>query len=535
MLLDVASEYAKFQEYTTAIQYAQGAWMKNRFDPRTRTLLSQWDDDFKWYFEAQERGARRVQRKWKTRAWSIEYIERYRKVCVERWEEKLKKRHYDMRTREKLAYFAKGKWRGLFLFEDAQAIKIQKFYRAVQMKWLWMSATRSRHLQRLAALYKKWKRHPYDLALREECLEFAKHKSTPKTHNMAKLPPKFERQHRAALLLQRTARVWHAKAVIRDLMEKRRIATEKLRQKMSWKIQMEARRYIARQELKRRWVDYTERWEAAVFLQVYWRKRKTGMMFISKALREKKQREEAKKRLEACNRMMATWRMLMTWRTVRVVWKNAAVKIEKVVRGMFGRNRVKEMRYMYSCRIQKAWKHKVEMDYFKILLKRIKREIKERVLAGTVSPHFDQALKAAKKLKRDRRIEYRWENPTLTRKGETYKRVSRQERFLIDGVGACNGVGGEMFGNDDLVMLGGVLGDPNCGVREIFFSRLQGLKELGGEKAMKCFVKGLEANKSLTSLSFVGNSADIREEHEHVTEGLKALCDCFLMKVRRAG
>jgi hypothetical protein len=84
-------------------------------------------------------------------------------------------------------------------------------------------------------------------------------------------------------------------------------------------------------------------------------------------------------------------------------------------------------------------------------------------------------------------------------------------------------------------MLGGVLGDPNCGVREIFFSRLQGLKELGGEKAMKCFVKGLEANKSLTSLSFVGNSADIREEHEHVTEGLRALCDCFLMKVRRAG
>jgi len=145
-------------------------------------------------------------------------------------------------------------------------------------------------------------------------MEKAEHKLTPKTHNVAKLPPKFFNQEKAALLLQRTARVWHAKAVIRELMEKRRIKREKLRQKMAWKIQMEARRYIARQELKRRWIDYTERWEAAVFLQDYWRKRKQSMMFILKALRERQKREEARKKLEAVNRMTATWRMLMTWR-----------------------------------------------------------------------------------------------------------------------------------------------------------------------------------------------------------------------------
>jgi len=141
-LLDVASEYAKFQEYSTAISYAQGAWMENRFNPRTRELLGRWDEDYRWFFEAQERGARRVQRKWKTRIWSLDYIERYHKVCVNRWEEKLKKRHYDMRTREKLTYFAKAKWRGLFLFEDTMATRIQRFYRAVQMKWLWLSARR---------------------------------------------------------------------------------------------------------------------------------------------------------------------------------------------------------------------------------------------------------------------------------------------------------------------------------------------------------------------------------------------------------
>ena len=35
-LLDVSEQYAKFQEYDTAVEYAQGAWMENRFNPRAR-------------------------------------------------------------------------------------------------------------------------------------------------------------------------------------------------------------------------------------------------------------------------------------------------------------------------------------------------------------------------------------------------------------------------------------------------------------------------------------------------------------------
>ena len=88
-LLDVASQYAKFQENETAVEYAQGAWMENRFDPRARGFLAGQSEDFKWYFEAQERGARRVQRKWKTRIWSRTYYWRYHKVCIDRWEEKV--------------------------------------------------------------------------------------------------------------------------------------------------------------------------------------------------------------------------------------------------------------------------------------------------------------------------------------------------------------------------------------------------------------------------------------------------------------
>ena len=229
-LLDIATQYAKFQENETAVEYAQGAWMENRFDPRARELLAGWSADFKWYFEAQEAGARRMQRKWKTRIWSRTYYWRYHKICVDRWEQKLKKRHFDMRTREKLAYFAKNKWRGLFIYEEAMATRIQKFYRAVQMKWLWMSGKRAKHKTELAGVYKRWRRHPYDLDLRAQCVVAAAHKFTPDTHNIKKLPERFENENRAALLLQRTARVWHAKAIIRGLMEKRRVARAKLHQ-----------------------------------------------------------------------------------------------------------------------------------------------------------------------------------------------------------------------------------------------------------------------------------------------------------------
>jgi len=124
-LLDIASQYAMFQEFDTAITYAQGAWMMDRFDERARTLLSKWSEEFKWYFTAQVKGANCLQMKWRTRVWSRTYYYRYHKICVEKWEAKLRRRHFDMKTRAKLAYFAKSKWRGFFLYEERIATKIQ--------------------------------------------------------------------------------------------------------------------------------------------------------------------------------------------------------------------------------------------------------------------------------------------------------------------------------------------------------------------------------------------------------------------------
>jgi len=190
--------------------------------------------------------ALKIQRLWKTRIWSTPFLRRHHQLCVEAWEEKLVKNHFNMKVRKKLAYFAKNKWRGVFMYEASRVIVIQKFYRAVMMKWLWFAAVRQKHISALASVYAKWKRKPYNLDLRAQCEEMAVHKNTPETHNMFRLPALFFEQHKAALLLQRTARVWHAKAVIREMMGKRKIARAKLQKKMAWKLQLFGRQVRAR-------------------------------------------------------------------------------------------------------------------------------------------------------------------------------------------------------------------------------------------------------------------------------------------------
>jgi hypothetical protein len=57
--------------------------------------------------------------------WSGEYLRKYYAVCIVEWERSLKANHWDEQARAKLSYFAKHKWRRLFLYEHKTAIKIQ--------------------------------------------------------------------------------------------------------------------------------------------------------------------------------------------------------------------------------------------------------------------------------------------------------------------------------------------------------------------------------------------------------------------------
>ena len=219
-------------------------------------------------------------------------------------------------------------------------------------------------------------------------------------------------------------------------MEKRQIAREKLHNAKAWMIQMEARRYNARKELKRRWEEFDRRWEAAIFLQTYWRNRQQTMMYIFKALRKKQQREEAAAKLMAANRLIATWRMVMTWRLVRITWKRAATQIERVARGRKGRLKCKKLRYMYAVRIQRAWHCKVENDYLKILLQRLKTEHERK--PPEVTPWVNRAIINAKKGLGDASVEgggeYRYSNPGMVKGSKPFMKVLNQRKIGFEKV-----------------------------------------------------------------------------------------------------
>jgi len=254
-------------------------------------------------------------------------------------------------------------------------------------KWLWMSAKRDAHLRKLASTYAKWRRDQYNLKIRAECVVMADNNFTPPTHNMKNLPDLFDTQLRACIKLQKAARVWHAKAVIKKMMEKRAEQRRIINEMCSLMIQMEARRYIARCEYKKRLKDLQERVEAATYLQQYYRNRKNTMQFVMKLLKEKKQKEEREAKIRATNRMIATWRMIMVWREVHIVWRRAATKIEKVYRGHVGRVFVHAYRYKYASLIQRAWNGKVQRDYLLILLEnvRLKQKLKKVYVTEFVS------------------------------------------------------------------------------------------------------------------------------------------------------
>ena len=58
-----------------------------------------------------------VQRHWRRRVWSYDYMLRYKEMRIVEWEATFTENHWDLEVRDKLTYFLKAKWRCLFLFE----------------------------------------------------------------------------------------------------------------------------------------------------------------------------------------------------------------------------------------------------------------------------------------------------------------------------------------------------------------------------------------------------------------------------------
>ena len=355
-----------------------------------------------------------------------------------------------------------------------------------------MSAKRDAHLRKLASVYSKWRRDRYNLKIREECVVMADNKFTPPTHNMKKLPELFSAQLKACITIQKASRVWHAKAVIKDMMKKRAEQRRIITNTCAFMIQMEARRYIARKEYNRRLKDLQERIEAATFLQKYYRNRKNTLQFLMKLLKEKKQKEERELKVHMINRMIATWRMIMVWREVHVVWRRNAIKIEKVYRGHVDRVFVHAYKYKYARLIQRAWNGKVQRTYLLILLENIRKNPKKKMVADFVRLRITEREKAREKAKggfvgtsigtlaalgdkkgssKNREDEFVYRNPGLDKNSKEFNKMKLQRSVIFEKGLNWQSSGGEKladnnnFSSIDAHLMSNLLQHTECQIR----------------------------------------------------------------------
>ena len=86
-------------------------------------------------FKLQVRSVHIVRTKWRARVWTDDYYQRFKKVQMEELEAAIVANPLDLGVRRELAYFAKRKWRGLFLYEEAQVIRVQRWARECDRRY----------------------------------------------------------------------------------------------------------------------------------------------------------------------------------------------------------------------------------------------------------------------------------------------------------------------------------------------------------------------------------------------------------------
>ena len=139
------------------------------------------------------------------------HTEKHQRTLIQGWEAELEQKPYNRILREKLAYFCKTKWRGIFMYQEIAATRIQGWYRRRVSYRKFKVELREKHVRELAFLFGKWRKKPLSAALRAEVKLAAKHRFTPINHRITQLLPLFEKQEAAATRIEATIRMWRAK------------------------------------------------------------------------------------------------------------------------------------------------------------------------------------------------------------------------------------------------------------------------------------------------------------------------------------
>lgn len=203
LYMKFARNCANFKNYSDAARYAEAALRQNHFNKEVRWLLSQWSPSHAAKLNREEMAVKTIESYWRARLWLPGFRKRYAKIVVRDLEESLTKNHFHLDTRDKLAYFAKEKWRPNFIFQEECARKIQKLFRHVRIIWMWQLPQRVKYTTLASEAFRQFGKTPYKRAIRAEIRRIATHKMCSRKHAIKKLLPLMDHQDHAVRIMMR--------------------------------------------------------------------------------------------------------------------------------------------------------------------------------------------------------------------------------------------------------------------------------------------------------------------------------------------
>ena len=449
MLIKIAKNSASIQNFPDATIYAVMALNQNHFDKEVRRLLASWSPEHAKTLLREEVAVLVLEQTWRQRWFLPGYKKRYHEIVVEQYEKMLMQNYFDMHVREKLAYFARDKWRPHFLFESECAKRIQSKIRNCFIVWKWQQPLRVKYSALASESYRKYLRKKYNRSAREEVLSYAMHRFVPKKHVTTKLIPLFALQERSRKAIWRCFKAYKFRLTMAQRV--RSTAERKLKQ-AAVLIQSIARMLGGKVEVKRQKQFLALQHKSAATIQRAFRGRYTSLKYTFKVHMAKKKRQQ---KLEM---MRINYLLGKVWSQKQQVKKEneSQRRIAVAYRAYKKFRHFVQNRHAYATRIQRAFRN-YKMSGLVGLTRYLIRHRQDVQFSDKTHQLLSGMLfSSGKSADLEGHV---YKSPGFRQNTPAYNRTLNQQVIY------CN----RSFSSDDCVLLGAVLRNPLSRTRRLIF------------------------------------------------------------------
>lgn len=256
-----------------ALRYAEMAFENNHFDAEARTVLGSYSAEHKQWLDHENRTFKGFAAIWRQRFLTGGYIKNIKKQVVAELEDKLTHNRLDLKTRKKLSYYDREKYRALFAFETICAKRIQRIYRTKRVLRYFYGALRYHYQMMATAVYRRYVKAPYDADIRKDLRRIAASKFCPKRHRIHATVKLFDVQDQAVKKIRTLAKSFFLRNVLFGRVKRRKDAARAHLYRTAVVLQCMYRSWKARKVTHRRRDNLSAMTAAAIKIQRFIRDR----------------------------------------------------------------------------------------------------------------------------------------------------------------------------------------------------------------------------------------------------------------------